>query len=136
MAELTSGTGALVLGVVPGIAVVELARPMLIPILVAGRVVHGWGMFDVRGQQTSNGGSEPRWATPCIGSAGFYSRCCSPPPASGSRDDEQLTVGEVAETPKREMASPNLLHDTNAGSNAGGEVVDDRLRNRFFECSR
>lgn len=62
IAELTSGTGAFVLGVGLGIAIAERARPALMFIFVVGLLLHGWGMFDLRRQQASKEGSSTRLA--------------------------------------------------------------------------
>ena len=46
MAELTSGLGALVLGIGVGALLGDRLARWAVPILVAGAAVHGWGMLD------------------------------------------------------------------------------------------
>jgi hypothetical protein len=45
-AELTSGVGALVLGIGMGAGASRLILRGWIPLLLAGAVLHGWGMYD------------------------------------------------------------------------------------------
>jgi hypothetical protein len=46
MAELTSGLGALVLGVGLGVFFAERLASLAIPSLIIGAISHAWGMFD------------------------------------------------------------------------------------------
>jgi len=46
LAELTSGVGALVLGVGLGVLVADGLGRFGIPLLLVGAVAHAWGMFD------------------------------------------------------------------------------------------
>lgn len=62
VAELTSGTGALILGVAIGVYLHNALRPLALVILVVGIVVHGWGMFDLRRVHKRANDPEPRWA--------------------------------------------------------------------------
>lgn len=45
-AELTSGTGALILGIGLGALVPRTVGAYAVPILVVGILLHGWGMLD------------------------------------------------------------------------------------------
>ena len=63
IAELTSGTGALVLGVAIGAYLHNTLRPLAMVILIVGIIVHGWGMFDLRRVHQKANEPQPRWAT-------------------------------------------------------------------------
>ena len=63
VAELTSGTGALILGVAIGVYLHNALQPLGLVILIVGFVVHGWGMFDLRRLHQKANEPEPRWAT-------------------------------------------------------------------------
>ena len=45
-AELTSGVGALVLGIGIGAGVARLLAGAWISLLITGALLHGWGMYD------------------------------------------------------------------------------------------
>ena len=47
-AELVSGLGAVVLGVGLGLLLSRYLQGAAVPVLLAGVVVHGWGMYDKR----------------------------------------------------------------------------------------
>lgn len=46
VAELTSGVGALVLGIGLGAYFSEEIIPLAVPIIIVGAISHAWGMFD------------------------------------------------------------------------------------------
>lgn len=60
LAELTSGIGALVLGVGLGARFGRLFSSIAIPILVIGIVMHAWGMFD-KNRIEKGAGTLPRF---------------------------------------------------------------------------
>jgi hypothetical protein len=47
-AELTSGIGALILGIGIGVLLFRYISPYSIPVLLTGLFMHAWGMFDKR----------------------------------------------------------------------------------------
>jgi hypothetical protein len=46
LAELTSGVGAVVLGVGMGVLAASHIGPLGLPLLLVGAAVHAWGMYD------------------------------------------------------------------------------------------
>ena len=62
-AELTAGTGALVLGVGVGVLAAGAFRDWGIPILVLGLAMHGWGMFDKHRLESGQTGAPLWWET-------------------------------------------------------------------------
>jgi hypothetical protein len=62
-AELTSGIGALVLGVGLGSVFDQWFAPAAPAILIAGVFVHGFGMWDKRRLASSVPASDDRWVT-------------------------------------------------------------------------
>lgn len=63
LAELTSGIGAVVLGIGLGVLLADRLAGFGIAILSSGIAVHGWGMYDRHRQDRSQGSVEPWWAT-------------------------------------------------------------------------
>jgi hypothetical protein len=63
LAELTSGIGAVVLGIALGVLLTERLVGLGPEILAAGIVVHGWGMIDKHRQERRQGTIDPEWAT-------------------------------------------------------------------------
>jgi hypothetical protein len=61
-AQLLSTTGALALGIGLGLLLPGAVGPMTIPILVAGLLAHGWGMFETHLLERSSEVRRPRWA--------------------------------------------------------------------------
>ena len=51
LAELTSGIGAVVLGIGLGALFGERLGGLSFPVLIIGMVAHGWGMFDKHRQE-------------------------------------------------------------------------------------
>jgi hypothetical protein len=62
IAELTSSSGALVLGLGLGVLLERWLAGWGVLLLFAGMVVHSWGMFHKRRLETSND-VLPRWST-------------------------------------------------------------------------
>jgi hypothetical protein len=62
-AELSSAVGAGVLGVGLGALLASPLRGLAIPILVAGLVLHSWGMTDKHQLENARGEARPRWST-------------------------------------------------------------------------
>jgi hypothetical protein len=62
-AELTSGIGALVLGVGIGALGAGYLRSWAVPLLLLGVVVHGWGMFDKHRLEARNSAPALWWET-------------------------------------------------------------------------
>lgn len=60
LAELTSGIGAVVLGI--GLGVLLSDRLAGFRFAVLGIAVHGWGMYDRHRQERSQGAVDPWWA--------------------------------------------------------------------------
>lgn len=63
LAELTSGIGALVLGVGLGAQFAAHLSASAIPIMVVGAFLHAWGMFAKHRIETRTAGPEPKWET-------------------------------------------------------------------------
>lgn len=63
LAELTSGVGAVILGIGLGVLLSDRLAGSGFRILAAGIAVHGWGMYDRRRQERSQGTVDPWWAT-------------------------------------------------------------------------
>lgn len=63
LAELTSGVGAVILGIGLGVLLSDRLAGLGFGILAAGIVVHGWGMYDRRRQERSHGSVDPWWAS-------------------------------------------------------------------------
>ena len=61
-AELTSGVGAGVLGVGVGALLAAQLRPLLLPTLAIGALLHGWGMWDKHRMERELQSITPRWA--------------------------------------------------------------------------
>lgn len=63
MAELTSGLGALVLGIGIGALLAERLGGAGMWLLMTGAVVHAWGMYDKHRIEQGSGLAEPWWST-------------------------------------------------------------------------
>lgn len=63
LAELTSGSGAVVLGIGLGVLLADRLAGFGFVVLAAGIAVHGWGMYDKHRQERSQGAVDPWWAT-------------------------------------------------------------------------
>lgn len=63
LAELTSGSGAVVLGVSLGVLLAGLLEDVALPILASGVAVHAWGMYDKHRLERRAGAVDPPWAT-------------------------------------------------------------------------
>jgi hypothetical protein len=63
LAELTSGVGAVVLGIGLGVLLSDRLAGFGFGVLAAGIAVHGWGMYDRRRQERRQGAVNPWWAT-------------------------------------------------------------------------
>ena len=61
-AELTSGVGAGVLGAGVGVLLAAQLRPLLLPTLLIGALLHGWGMWDKHRMEREHRSMTPRWA--------------------------------------------------------------------------
>jgi|SRR5215212_8335420 predicted MFS family arabinose efflux permease len=61
VAELTSSVGALVLGIGLGVLLGNVLGGFGLPLLMAGALVHAWGMFDKRRLERSAGAPDVRW---------------------------------------------------------------------------
>ncbi|MCE3250037.1 MAG: hypothetical protein K0R41_3862 [Geminicoccaceae bacterium] len=61
-AELTSGIGALVLGLGLGVAFGERLAGLGVWALVIGALVHGWGMYDKHRIERGSGAENPWWS--------------------------------------------------------------------------
>lgn len=62
LAELTSSLGAGVLGLGLGVLAAAALRDLVGPILVAGGVMHVWGMFDKHRLERAAGAKQPWWS--------------------------------------------------------------------------
>lgn len=62
MADLTSGTGAVVLGTGLGVLLADWLANLALPILVSGIVMHAWGMYDKHRVEREAGEPESSWA--------------------------------------------------------------------------
>src|SRR5215211_795186 len=58
---LTSGVGALVLGIGLGALLGKVLGGFGLPLLIAGALVHGWGMFDKHRLEQRAGVPDVRW---------------------------------------------------------------------------
>lgn len=63
IAELTSGVGALVLGVGLGANFASVFSGSTILVIVVGAAMHAWGMFDKNRLERKATGPEPKWET-------------------------------------------------------------------------
>ena len=63
LAELTSGIGAVVLGIGLGVLLSDRLAGFGLAVLAAGIAVHGWGMYDRHRQERRQGAVDPWWAT-------------------------------------------------------------------------
>jgi hypothetical protein len=63
LAELSSSMGAGVLGAGLGVVVADQLGGFGWPIVVAGLVMHAWGMTDKHQLEASRGESRPAWST-------------------------------------------------------------------------
>jgi hypothetical protein len=61
LAELTSGVGAVVLGVGLGVLTAEHLSLFGLPLLLIGAAAHGWGMFDKHRLERQAGAQNPWW---------------------------------------------------------------------------
>ena len=59
--ELTSSVGALVLGIGLGALLGNVLGGFGLPLLIAGALVHGWGMFDKHRLEQRAGAPDVRW---------------------------------------------------------------------------
>jgi uncharacterized membrane protein YecN with MAPEG domain len=62
LAELTSGAGAVVLGIGLGVLLAGRLADAALPILASGIVVHAWGMYDKHRLERSSGLETVWWA--------------------------------------------------------------------------
>ena len=62
LADLTSGIGAIVLGLGLGVVASRLLAGMGLPLLIGGLILHGWGMYDKHRLESAEI-AEPWWAT-------------------------------------------------------------------------
>jgi hypothetical protein len=62
LAELTSASGALVLGIGLGAYFVSLLNGYEVALIAIGIALHAFGMFDKQRLETSAGAAQPRWA--------------------------------------------------------------------------
>jgi hypothetical protein len=62
-AELSSAVGAGVLGVGLGALLATPLRPLALPILITGLVMHAWGMTDKHRIEAAHGAQPPLWST-------------------------------------------------------------------------
>ena len=63
VAELTSGTGALVLGVGIGSLFASSLARWTVPVLIVGAFLHAWGMFDKHRVESGAASVQPWWTT-------------------------------------------------------------------------
>lgn len=63
LAELTSGVGAVVLGIGLGALTADRLTGFGLVILALGITLHAWGMVDRRRQESRRGIIDPWWAT-------------------------------------------------------------------------
>lgn len=77
LAELTSGVGAVILGIGLGVLPSDRLAGSGFRILAAGIAVHGWGMYDRRRQERSQVPSIPGGPLPSTGPAGSACAGCS-----------------------------------------------------------
>jgi hypothetical protein len=61
LAELTSTTGALIVGLGIGIYVARAFAGLAVWFVVAGVLSHGWGMYDRHKQTLADGAAPPWW---------------------------------------------------------------------------
>jgi hypothetical protein len=62
LAELTSGVGALVLGLGIGALLSERLSGLALPFLIAGAAAHAWGMLDKHRLERQSGASDSWWS--------------------------------------------------------------------------
>jgi hypothetical protein len=62
LADLTSGIGAIVLGVGLGTVAGHYLEGLWAPLVLGGILLHGWGMYD-KHRLESGQPHQPRWAT-------------------------------------------------------------------------
>jgi hypothetical protein len=62
LAELTSGVGAVVLGIGLGVLMAGRLQDLALPVLGSGIVMHAWGMYDKHRLERQVGAVEPSWA--------------------------------------------------------------------------
>jgi uncharacterized membrane protein YecN with MAPEG domain len=62
LAELTSGVGALVLGIGLGALLASHLADLALPILASGIIVHAWGMYDKHRLERQADMVDPWWA--------------------------------------------------------------------------
>jgi hypothetical protein len=63
LAELTSGIGAVVLGIGLGVLMADRLHGLGFAILAVGIAVHAWGMYDRHLTDRLQGTADPWWAT-------------------------------------------------------------------------
>ena len=63
IAELTSGIGALVLGVGLGVVLSGRLAGLGLWVLIVGAVVHAWGMYDKHRIERSSDSADPWWSS-------------------------------------------------------------------------
>lgn len=63
LAELTSGLGAGVLGLALGILAADYFRGLVLPLLLAGLLLHVWGMLEKHRLARAAGTQQPWWST-------------------------------------------------------------------------
>jgi hypothetical protein len=61
LADLTSSTGALILGIGIGIYLAGALRAAALGFLLVGALLHGWGMFDKHKSLIAATASPPLW---------------------------------------------------------------------------
>lgn len=61
LAELTSGVGALVLGLGLGALLAPYLSGVAVIVLAIGALMHGWGMFDRHRHETAGDASKTWW---------------------------------------------------------------------------
>lgn len=72
LAELTSGVGALVLGIGLGALFAQWFERMAVAITLAGLTAHAFGMWDKHQLESQAVKGESLWSPSCTGSAGYY----------------------------------------------------------------
>ncbi len=65
IAELTSGIGAVVLGLGGGALLASYLAPVAVLVLFAGVLLHSWGMFD-KHRIENTAGAPPSWWVPAL----------------------------------------------------------------------
>jgi hypothetical protein len=61
VAELTSGVGAVVLGIGVGVIASGVLRGLGLYLLLAGVLAHGWGMYAKHRAESLSGAAAPGW---------------------------------------------------------------------------